>query len=233
MLKYDAVKKERLLIADLVFLESVKKMPIMSLPVRTVFVPVRGGGVLISPGSMLEKSQLATLNGVTDIVGPSLLHCAGVPKAREVFAGARRWGPQGADQRKPDIDWTDFLAPSTWPYQEELALVPLQGTPATNECLFIHKKSKTLIVCDMVFNLRHLRGLGSWLIVRLLSDAYRRFAVSRIFMASVKDRGTFQNSIDELMAYDFDNIVMSHGVVVEGNGKRILREALRERGVRA
>lgn len=221
------------MIQDLVFLDSVKTMPLMSLPVRTIFVPVRGGGVLISPGSMLEKERTATLNGVTDIVAPNLLHCSGVPRAAEIFAGARRWGPQGAKEHKPDVAWTDLLSPSTWPYQDELAMIPLQGSPMTNECLFVHKKSKTLIVCDMVFNLRHTRGVGACLIMKLIADSYRRFSVSKIFMKFVKDRGAFQNSVDELMSYDFDNVVMTHGVIVEGDGKRILREALKERGMRA
>jgi hypothetical protein len=47
----------------------------------------------------------------------------------------------------------------------------------------------------------------------------------------VKDRAAFDRSIERMLAWDFDRIVMAHGDIVETGGRRMLIEALRERNL--
>ncbi len=71
---------------ELMFLESFRRMPLLTLPVRSVVVPLQNARLLISPGSCLEESKLLEAGAVTNLVAPSLLHGAGIPKAGRVFS---------------------------------------------------------------------------------------------------------------------------------------------------
>lgn len=214
---------------DLVFLDSMKSMPLMSLPVRSTVVPTANGVVLLSPGSNLSDADLRRAGAVTDIVAPSLFHTAGVARAMRIFPKARVWGPLGARAAKPEIPWTDELTESSWPHQEDLKLIPLKGLPKVAENLFLHRASKSLIVTDLFFNVREARGFGAWLIMGAFGT-YRRFGVSRFFMRFVEDREAFAASLKRMLDEKFERIVVGHGDIAN-DGPEAARRALRERGV--
>lgn len=215
----------------LTFLETTLKMPLMKLPVRSVAAQISHGTVLISPGSRLEPSQLKDLSHVTDIVAPSLIHAAGVHKASAAYPEAKTWGVPGLKKIKPRTNWTNELKEQLWPYQDELAAIQVNGMPQIKEVVFVHKKSKSLIVADLCFNMTDQRGLGPWLILNLFGT-YRRFGVSRFFLKYIKDKKAFQDSLKKIFSHDFENIIMSHGEIIRGDGKPRLLKALEERGLK-
>lgn len=210
------------------FLDSVLKMPLMKLPVRTVVINIGDKIVLISPGSKLSEDQLKSLIRVDDIIAPNLLHCGGVQKAAAIFPHAKLWGVQGARKLKPEIPWTDEISQSNWPYEKELSFVELKGLPRFNEVVFIHHDSRTLIVCDLFFNLLDAEGFGSWLILKLFGT-YKKFGMSRLFLKFLQDRDAFEESLRKVFSYNFENIVVSHGNLVLGDGKSIFERATTQR----
>jgi hypothetical protein len=214
--------------SSLTFLDTTKTMPLMQLPVRTVVIPLRDARVLFSPGSALTPEQLRSAGAVTDIVAPSLLHTAGCPPAMAAFPDARLWGPVGAAQKHPELKWHGTLGVDAWPFEDELALLPLAGMSKMNEHLALHRASRTLLATDLVFNIEQPSGLGAWLILHIFGT-YRRFGVSRLFLKYVDDKAAFQTSLNQLVALDFDRVVPSHGALVETDGKARLVAALRER----
>lgn len=215
---------------DYILIESVKKMPLMQLPVRSVCIPVNKGKVLFSPGSNLSTPDLKSVGEVTDVVAPNLFHCAGIPKALAVFPDAKIWGAKGVSTEKKNVPWSQELSSKVWPYQEELPLIEIAGMPKVNETVFIHKKSKSLLVTDLCFNLLDQKGIGPWLILNMFGT-YQKFGISKFFLKFVKDRKAFNRSLQELFSHDFDNILVSHGHNIIGNGKKKLRDAFLERNI--
>lgn len=213
---------------SLTFLDSNKKMPLMHLPVRTAVIPLRDARILFSPGSAMTTEQLRSAGEVTDIVAPSLLHTAGMPPAAAVFPHARLWGPVGAARKHPTLKWHGTLGVDAWPFEDELALLPLGGMPKMHEHLALHRASRTLLATDLVFNIEQPSGLGAWLILNLFGT-YRRFGVSRLFLKYVEDKAAFRTSLDQLLGLDFDRLVPSHGAIVEADAKARLVAALKER----
>jgi hypothetical protein len=208
---------------------SFLKMPLAKLPVTTSLISLSTGNILLSPHPSLTPAEFQSMGKVTDIVAPNLYHHLGIQKAVEAQPAAHLWGAAGFEQKRKDIAWQSFLNESAWPYQDELAAIQIAGMPKLNEFVFVHKKSKTLFLTDLCFNILEDSGLPG----RLLYNAfgtYKRFAVSKILIRFVKDPAAFQKSLTTLFTHDFDNIVLSHGSVVEGGGKAKLREALQERG---
>lgn len=215
---------------DILLIEALVDMPLMKLPARSVAVRVSGGVALFSPGPNADLARCTELGSVTDIVAPTMFHDLGVQRAVETFPTAKIWGVPGFAEKLPDIKWSAEVTAANWPYQKELSAVLLKGMPQINETVFIHRKSKTLIVSDLCFNIADVRGAGAWIILHLFGT-YRRFAISRLFRRFIADKAAFQRSLGELFSYDFDNIIMSHGDVVVGGGRERLLAVLRDRGL--
>jgi hypothetical protein len=176
----------------------------------------------------MTEDQLRALGPVSDIVAPSSLHAAGVQRAKKVFPSAKTWGGSTTREAKKDVPWTDLLTEESWPFESELAMITLRGTGKIDERVFFHRQSRTLIVTDLAFNIANPSGLGAWLILHMFGT-YKKFAVSRFFCRFIDDKTAFRESISRVLAWDFENIAMGHGDLVEGNGKALLQSALKER----
>lgn len=214
------------------FIEVELQMPLMKLPVRTSLIELERARVLMSPASTLTEAQLRDVGEITDIIAPNLLHAGGVKAAAAAHPRARLWGPAGIKEKVPELPWHGILGADAWPYEEELRHVALRGMPDFNESVFLHHRSKVLLVSDLVFNIEETRGIGPWLILHLFGT-YRRLGVSRLFLRYVKDRAAFQESLERIAALEFAHIAPAHGRVVSEQGKEKLLAALRERGYTA
>jgi len=211
------------LLTNLTLLDSERQMPLMKLPVRSVLANLSTGRVLISPGSRLKIEQLRSLGQVDDIVANNCFHSAGMAKAKSVFPQAREWGVPGL--KFPTLE------ESTWPHNQEMPFVFFAGVPKYNETVFIHKKSRTLICADLVFNLTDAQGFGAWMIFGMFGT-YRRFGVSKFLIHLMVDRAAFEKSLGKLFQHDFDNILMAHGHPIIGGAKEKLLNALAERDLK-
>ncbi len=219
------------MIQGLEFLDSVVRMPLLELPVRCVVVPVKGGRVMISPGSKLTDAQLRSAGEVTDLVATSLFHTGGMKAAAAAHPKARLWGPPGVREKHAELKWHGILGEDAWVHEAELSMTTIDGQPGLNERVFLHEKSRTLLVTDLVFNIQNPKGLGSFLIYTLFGT-YKRFGMSRLFLNAAKDRAAFDASIRKIAALEFDNLVPSHGEAAVKGAKEKFIEALRQRGLK-
>ncbi|MFN7131854.1 MAG: hypothetical protein ACK4N5_07220, partial [Myxococcales bacterium] len=188
------------------FLETRIQMPLLELPVRSVVLELSNARILFSPGSRLTPEHHRDAGAITDIVAPALLHTAGMARAAEAHPQARLWGPEGAREKLPTLRWHGILGQNPWPYEEELARIPLRGMPAVNENVFLHRATRTLYVTDLVFHITDPEGVGAALFYRLFGT-YRRFAVSRLFLMYAKDRAALAASAADPAELDFVNVV--------------------------
>ena len=94
------------------------------------------------------------------------------------------------------------------------------------ETAYWHVRSKTLVVTDLVMNYGndHFKGISK-LIMRF-NRIIDRFGPSRLFRyGAIKDRRKLRASLLQLLQWDFDRVVMSHGRVLETGGKAKMTEA--------
>lgn len=212
------------------FLDCTLRSPLLQIPVRSAVFELDEARVFLSPGSKLTAEQLRDAGPVTDIVAPSLMHTAGMKAAAAAHPNARLWGPVGIREKVPELTWSGILGVDPWPYESELALVPIPGMPKVNESVFLHRDSEALHVTDLAFNVTQPKGLASPLFF-LMFGTFRRFAVSRLFLSFSKDRRALEATIAKIMTLDFKHVVPSHGDAVMNDGKPRLHAAFRERGL--
>jgi hypothetical protein len=199
-------------------------LPGVHIPLRSFYVASRR--VLISPvGIDAERAVLPTVEA---LVAPSLLHHKHLEQARRLAPYAALWAPPGFAEKLPELGEVNVLGRDPWPFGDELDFELIEGAPKRNEVAFFHRASATLYTADLVFNMHGDAGWLSKLTFRAMG-IYQRFAMAKPWKHWVKNRGAFLESIERVLAWPFDRIVMAHGDVVETGGKEMLRRALAER----
>jgi len=155
------------------------------------------------------------------IVAPSLLHHAYVAEHAAAFPEAQLYGPPGFTA-KTGIEVTVIDGdPSPWP--GDLAVGLVGGCPKMNELVFLHRASGTLILTDLAFNFHDVPGFGTRLFLRI-NGALGRFTSSRLGRRYYfEDHAALRASVERILEWPFERIVVAHGDVVERDGHEVFR----------
>ncbi len=171
------------------------------------------------------RAAVDALGPVAEVVAPSRFHHAHLEAWREAYPAARVWAAPGLPEKRPDLRFDGVLgaeAPEGW--GEALALAPLEGAPSSSEVEVLHRPSGTLIVTDLVF---HVGAEAPWLtrLATRANGAYGRVTPTRVFRGFVEDRRAVRRTVDRLLGWSWDRLVMAHGEVVETGGRAALERA--------
>ncbi|MBV9672242.1 MAG: hypothetical protein JO076_05375 [Verrucomicrobia bacterium] len=199
---------------------------------RTVAVVRLGSGELIihstgpfSPKDVADIKDVGKPGWLLDVM---LRHDTFSKHGHEVFPEIPFLAPEGFSKivKFP----TEALIPAPAAWSDEFQVLRLEGIPSMQEHVFFHKLSRTLIVADLLFNFGS--GSSAWTRFLILCAVGSKHhpGISRPFRSAVKDKAAFQQSLQRVMNWDFDRIVVGHGEIVETAGKSQLRDALRAVG---
>ncbi len=198
------------------------------LPARMSALTLASGRVaLVSPIPIDEAmaAQIAALGEVSYLIAPNLLHHMYLGEAQRRYPNARVLAPRALRKKRPDlrIDLTlEESLPEELTRAVDVRLVA--GAPALDEFVFFHRATRTLVVTDLVFNIEQPRG---WLahLVFFVAGTRKRFAASRAIRFMVKDRARCAASMQEILAFPFETLVMAHGSIVRGDARARLAQA--------
>ena len=194
---------------------------------RMTVVRLQSGGLWVhSPVELDEaiEAALAPLGPVEYLVAPSRFHDLYLPAWFGRYPEARLVAVPGLAEEHGDWPVDCVLgAGDAEEWEEELPYALIGGIPRLNEAVFFHPASRSLIVADLVFNLE----AGSWTerCLQHLNGVYDRIGPSRLFKLFIKDRTAMKASLNDILAWDFDRLIVGHGHVVESGGSEALRRA--------
>lgn len=193
---------------------------------RMVIIREPGKGLqLHSPGLIDSelKLELERLGTVSSLVVPTNFHDTFVPEALKTFPDAVLYAPPGfADHCRTDHPAISLdEAPASW--AEVLKWKKIQGIPKLNEHVFLHGPSKSLIVADLVFNIGSEADWWTRQFLRL-NGAFNVLRPTRIFRSQIKDSIEFQASVQQVLAWDFDRLIPSHGRIVPSGARQRLKQ---------
>lgn len=163
------------------------------------------------------------------LVEAMLLHDTFAKEGRAAFPAIPYLAPEKfAELAKVD---SKPIVPAPAEWQGELEVLRLDGAPKLDEHVFFHVPSRTLIVADFVFNFDG-HGTG-W------ERFFRRWAIglkhepnmSRVFRAFVSGKEAFRKSIAQVLAWNFDRVIVGHKEVIPTAGKVKVRRALQDAGL--
>ncbi|MEZ0370868.1 MAG: DUF4336 domain-containing protein [Candidatus Sericytochromatia bacterium] len=197
---------------------------------RTSVIRLADGSLwLLSPGPGLEslKAELEALVPVSALVAPNAMHHLSLPATLTLFPEATVYGPPGLKAKQPDLPYLPYAQA---PWAAEIPRIEVQGLGGLEESAFYHRPSRSLLVTDLVFNIRRSQHLWTRLFM-ILNDGYGRFGPTRVLRSLLKDPEALRASLEAILAWDFERVVMAHGEVLESDGRRQLQAAYARIGV--
>lgn len=183
---------------------------------RSTLIRLTDGSLwLHSPGPEIGAAyrSICRLGEVRQIIAPNAFHHLYLEQAQQLFPQARCWGPGAVAQKHPKLALLRLqtAAPSAW--SEELAQQALTGL-ISQEYAFYHRASRTLILTDLLMHLfpkdhlsRVLLGIGGFN-QRLTGGPL----VSKVWL---RNRSALRQSLQNLLNWPFERIVLAHGRIVE------------------
>ncbi len=170
------------------------------------------------------RDQLDALGRVCFAVAPNRVHHLYAGDVVRAYPDARLWLAPGLELKRPDLRFEAILgdeAPVEW--RGEVDQVFFRGRPYENEVAFFQRASRTLIVCDLAFNFGPSAATPTRLLMTLLRS-YGRLGPTKLDPLLIRDRRSARESLERILAWDFDRVVVAHGDVQEHGGRELLRE---------
>ena len=199
---------------------------------RMTIVQLTSGGLLVHSPTKLDlatREAFQKLGPIVAIVAPSWWHDLCLRQYLDAYPGARLYGAPTLAKWNPSLPFAGVLgdlAPPQW--DGEIDQVHVKGIGLfLDEIAFFHRRSRSLVVADLLFNLSAkdawiTRAMGS-----LVIGPYPGCRFARLYRPAVTDRRAMRASIERILGWDFDQIVVGHGAVVKDKGKEVFQAAFR------
>ncbi|MEM6954941.1 MAG: hypothetical protein AAF645_04605 [Myxococcota bacterium] len=193
---------------------------------RMSAMKLAGGTLLYSPIAKTDALR-DELSDVRWVLAPSKFHHL---SAGEWFGeGVRSYAPQGLHEKRQDLSFDEVIAEPGEPFGDEVYVFPLRFIPMTSEVVILHRESRSLIVCDLVFNITKENTFGARFMMGLVGG-YPGVRPSLLEKLATK-KDLAREDVGALLDLDFDRLVLAHGAIVESGGKDALAKAYSWLGV--
>lgn len=190
-----------------------------------------GGLVLHSPTRINAelKEEICRLGPVVAVIAPSWWHDLYLPETFRAFPDASLYGAPTLAKWNRSLSFTDRLSdspPVVWGRDLDQHHVCGIGL-FLDEVVFYHRRSRSLIVADLLFNISQRDAWLTRTLTRMVIGPYPGCHFARFYRPFVFDWHRFRASIERILEWDFDQIVVGHGEIVRDRGKSVFREAFR------
>ena len=170
------------------------------------------------------KEELDRVGTVRFIVGPSKVHHLYLGDYVEAYPEADLWGAPGLAEKRKDLRFHRELSDDcddSWG-REVLAHL-FGGFSVANEVVFFHPSTRSLLLTDLAFNVpndhRNRARLYHWLV-----GATGRFGPHRLVRLGIRDKTAAKRSLQRILEWDFDRVILTHGEIVQTGGKALMKE---------
>ena len=173
------------------------------------------------------RSAVEALGSVGWIFGPNNVHHLSLPEWAAAYPQARLCGAPGLPDKQPDLAFHHLIAPGgAPPWGGEIQIHVFRGAPRLDEVVCFHVPTRTLVLTDLAFHVdpavRNDAPFFHWLV-----GATGRFGPHRLVRSMIRDHAAARRSVEAILAWDFDRVVVSHGEVLETGGRRAFEDAFR------
>jgi AcrR family transcriptional regulator len=182
--------------------------------------------VQASPELLREVSLLGTIR---HLVAPNHFHHLALKPWISAHPMATLHIAPGLKRKRPDLTAHTRLTDAPDPaWASELDQHLFQGSSLMEEAVFFHRRSRTLILTDLIMNLdaQWLPLSWAWFarVDRILAPSGE---VPRTFRATIRKPEAARQSLARLRAWQPERLLMAHGVPVERGAVAFLDRAFR------
>lgn len=198
---------------------------------RMTIVDLGGGKLFVhSPIRLTEtlKSEIRKLGQVTYVVAPNRVHHLFIADFKAEFPEAKFYCAPGLQTKRKDF-WFDGIISDEqkFPWNPVLQHLCVKGAPFYNEVVFFDSRSKTLIVTDLAVHIHKSKSLVTQVVFKAMSTI-GRFGWNPIEkFLFIWNKKAFYKSIDGILQWDFERVILAHGESVTANGRQMFKEAFK------
>jgi hypothetical protein len=198
-------------------------------PTRMAIVKLIDGGLFVwSPVALSAalKVELDALGPVQFVVSPSRLHHLFIAEWASAYPDARRYAAPGLRKKRQDLIFDGELGDAPEPeWASDIDQVSVRGSPLT-EVEFFHYRSRTAIFADLIQNLPRDWFQG-WRAVAARVDGIcaPHPGAPREWRAMFLDRRAARASVERILAWPIERVLIAHGEPVTMEGGAFVRQA--------
>jgi hypothetical protein len=199
---------------------------------RMIVVKLANGSVWVDspvPVPFETLQRITELGPVSYLVVATPRHVWRLEAWHTLFPEAQLWVPRttlftlkkghlpltGTLRDAPQNDWVNDI--------DQLAF---KGNPLIEEVLFFHKASRTVILDDLIQNHLIVKGKPFHNVpFKLAGVTYPHGGVPLDIRLSFTDRNLARRSLEKLLIWDFDKLIIGHGVCMEKDAKPFVEQA--------
>ena len=201
---------------------------------RMTVVKLSNGSIWIEspvPASPDVLQSITELGPVKYLVAATMRHIWRLDNARTQFPDAQLWVCRRTRMtlQHGELPITGILTDTPPPdWADDFQQLEFKGNPLLSEVLFYHKESRTVIIGDLIASNKKIKGKPlSNFIFRLGGVLYPKGGVARDIRMSFKDRDLARKSLETLLSWDFDKLIIAHGDCIETDAKSFVEEKFR------
>ncbi len=194
---------------------------------RMTIVRLRAGALFVHsplPLGAALRAEVDALGPVRAVVAPSLFHHLSVSAWREAYPEAVFGCCPGLQKKRTDFSWDRVLSDRPEPeWAADLDQVFFAARTMENEVVFFHRKTRTMICADVIFNLSEHPDRLTRLAALLLWN--RKPGATWLEQLMIRDRTSAREQVGRMLAWKPERILLAHGKWIESDGEAVLRQA--------
>jgi hypothetical protein len=202
-------------------------MPLMDLPRRMTVVRLADGSLVVFSAIALDEDEMHALEAYgrpAYLIVPSDKHRLDAKTWKDRYPEIRVIAPEGARAKVAETVAVDTVSPRFDDQGVHFVTVP--GTRGREAALLVRTpKGTTLVLNDVVGNIRDAAGFGGWLL-KLAGFAGEEAQVPAVVkMAVIEDKNALRLQLLQWAEIDsLVRVLVSHGSPIEDNPRQVLRE---------
>jgi hypothetical protein len=215
----------RELAPDLFVAERPLRLLGLEIGTRMTAIRLPGGQLFLHSPVVLDeelRKGLDRLGRVRFAVGPNRFHHLFLAGVASAYPEVELWAAPGLERKRRDLRFEGVLGDEPPPgWAGRLGQCVVRGFPLVNEVVFLHPPSRTLLLTDLAFHF----GPGSPRLPRLAVRLAGGKAFGPTFLERLlaRDRAAARASLERVLAWDFERVIVAHGQVLERGGREAMR----------
>lgn len=204
------------------------KIGLGRIPARATILRLADGGLVLHSPLRIDDEvakEIDALGEVRWLIAPNAYHWLYLRAAKERYAGARVFGPKALRKKLGDFAFEPLPESGRIDGLDEIEIQQIRGAPAMDEHVVHHARTRSLVVSDLLFNVRECDSFAIRLVMRMMGT-WQKTAMSNMWRFLVKDRAAAGESARRALAWEFDRVVVGHGDVIEEGARERSRSAL-------
>ncbi len=202
------------------------------LPTRMIVVKLADDSLWVNspvPVPLEVLDRVAASGPVRYLVAPTKLHVWRLEEWHALFPDAELWAPPQIPNEFKRLPFAGLLGgapPHRW--ADDLDQLVFKGNFFVQEVFFFHKSSRTVILADFIQNHPITKGKpllnALW---KVAGVACPHGGVPCDIRLSFTDRNLARRSLEKLLSWDFNKLIIAHGVCIEKDARPFVKHAFR------